>query len=81
MYLQPEDYERLKEHRESIAQVSRTGSTKRDVSPWYVMDEIKRKRTGVSSDGMCPACVIDLYREFNYMLNEYEQQRIKSETD
>lgn len=72
MYITAEDYERLKEHRTAIERVARTGSQS-NTGPWYVMDEIKRLRTGSGSNGHCAACVIELYRDFWNMILEYEQ--------
>lgn len=71
MNLTDNDYERLKPHFLAIERTSRT-SRQSDTSPWYVMAEIKSMRTGLSSDGHCPACVIELYHEFQNALIQYE---------
>jgi hypothetical protein len=69
--LLPEDYEKIRDHFSAIEANSRLGSQS-NTAPWYVMDAIKRERTGLTSDGMCGACVIELYREFAAAITEYE---------
>lgn len=73
MYLTAEDRQRLKEFDKDIEEVVRT-NRQVNTAPWYVMADIKMKRTGMPSNGHCPACVFDLYKEFLYMINEYDKQ-------
>lgn len=74
MELTENDYNRLKEHRQTIEQSARLGY-QRDTSPWYVMSEIKMNHTGIASNGHCGACVIDLYREFWQYIEDYEKNQ------
>lgn len=78
MYLTKEDYDRLNFHRVPIERSARIGSQS-DTAPWYVMAEIKQQRTGQSSNGMCGACVIELYREMWIMMLEYERINASNE--
>lgn len=71
MTLTDQDYEQLKPHLRQIDISART-NTQSNPSAWYVMDEIKRKYTGISSDGFCSGCVFELYREFVQLIAEYE---------
>ena len=75
MELTDQDYEALKPYRTDIYNSARLGSVS-NTSPFFVMAEIKKLRTGENVNGLCPSCVLNLYREFWQLISDYETKQV-----